>query len=216
MTGLRTAMVVARRDLAVELSGRHLSRAVVPFAVAGVLLSGLAFGPEPAVLDAVGAGLPWLVVLLLAAPLSSSVAEVEQREGCWDLLRGLAGPAALLGGKLSVTWLWLLTTWTVTAVLAIVVLDVQLALAAWPAALLGTLGLATAVVVYGTAAASSGGGGGAMLAALIVPAGLPALLAGTQAALLDVDPGPWLAVLVAYDAVGVAVAWAVFPTVLEE
>src|SRR5690606_13519563 len=104
------------------LSGREISRAVVPFAVAGVLLSGLAFGPVPAVLDAVGAGLPWLVVLLLAAPVSSSVAEVEQQDGCWDLLRGLAGPAALLGGKLVVTWLWLLTTWTATAVLTIVVL----------------------------------------------------------------------------------------------
>lgn len=218
MTGLRTAVAVARRDLAVEASDRHLSRVVVPFAVAGVLLAGLAFGPVPSVLDAVAPGLPWLVVLLLASPLSLTVADVEQHDGCWDLLRGLVSPAALLWGKLTVTWLWLAGTWTLVAALTIVVLDAELAAAALPAALLGTLGLAAAVVVYGTAAATggSGRGGSGLLAALILPAGLPALLAGTQAAVPGVDPGPWLALLVAYDLAGLAVAWAVYPTLLEE
>lgn len=219
MNGLAMAVAVARRDLVIEASGRHLSGVVVPFAVAGVLLAGLAFGPVPSVLDAVAPGLPWLVVLLLASPLSLTVAEVEQHDGCWDLLRGLVGPTALLWGKLAVTWLWLAGTWTLTAALTIVVLDAELAAASLPAALLGTLGLAGAVVVYGTAAATGGsgsGGGGGLLAALILPAGLPALLAGTQAGVPGVDPGPWLALLVAYDLAGLAVAWAVYPTLLEE
>ena len=214
MNGLHAARVVARRDLEAEVSERHLSRVVLPFAVAGVLLSGLAFGPTPAVLDAVGTGLPWLVVLLLAAPLSVAVAEVEQQEGCWDLLRGLAGPAGLLWGKLAATWLWLMATWAMTTVLTILVLDVQLAGVAWAAAVLGTLGLAGAVVVYATAAAAAGSDGG-LLAALIVPAGLPALVAGTQVGVVDA-PWPWLALLVAYDVTGLAVTWAVFPTLLEE
>lgn len=221
MNGLAMAVAVARRDLVIEASGRHLSRVVVPFAVAGVLLAGLAFGPVPSVLDAVAPGLPWLVVLLLASPLSLTVAEVEQHDGCWDLLRGLVSPAALLWGKLAVIWLWLAGTWTLTAGLTIVVLDAQLAAAALPAALLGTLGLAGAVVVYGTAAAtggsgSGGSGGSGLLAALILPAGLPALLAGTQAAVPGIDPRPWLGLLVAYDLAGLAVAWAVYPTLLEE
>ncbi len=218
MTGLAMALAVARRDLVIEASGRHLSGVVGPFAVAGVLLAGLAFGPVPSVFDAVAPGLPWLVVLLLASPLSRTVAEVEQHDGCWDLLRGLVGPAALLWGKLAVTWLWLAGTWTLTAALTSVVLDAELAAAALPAAVLGTLGLAGAVVVYGTAAATggSGSGGGGLLAALILPAGLPALLAGTQAGMPGVDPGPWLALLGAYDLAGLAVAWAVYPTLLEE
>ena len=220
MNGLAMVVAVARRDLVIEASGRHLSRVVGPFGVAGVLLAGLAFGPVPSVLDAVAPGLPWLVVLLLASPLSLTVAEVEQHDGCWDLLRGLVGPAALLWGKLAVTWLWLAGTWALVAALTIVVLDAELAAAALPAALLGTLGLAGAVVVYGTAAATggngSGGGGSGLLAALILPAGLPALLAGTQAGVPGVDPGPWLALLGASDLAGLAVAWAVYPTLLEE
>ena len=207
---------VLARELAVETAGRHLSRAAMPFALAGVVLAGLAFGPVPSVLRAIAPGLPWLVVLLLAASLSLTVAVAEREDGCWDLLRSLAGPGPLLGGKLAAMWLWLAATWAVTAGLTVVVLGAGLAVAAVPAALLGTLGLAAAVVIHGTAAAAAGRAGTSLLTALIVPAGLPALLAGTQASTPGVDAGPWLALLLAYDLAGMAVAWAVFPTLLEE
>jgi heme exporter protein B len=216
VTGADKVLVVLGRELAVEASGRHLSRVAGPFALAGVLLGGLAFGPVPSVLRAVAPGLPWLVVLLLAAPLSLSVAVAEREDGCWDLLRSLAGPGPLLGGKLLAMWLWLAATWTVTAGLTVVVLGAGLPLAAVPAALLGTLGLAGAVVVYGTTAAAAGRAGTGLLTALVLPAGLPALLAGTQAGTPGVDAAPWLALLIAYDLAGLAVAWAVFPTLLEE
>lgn len=216
MTAAAKLIAVLGRELAVEASGRDLSRVAAPFALAGVLLAGLAFGPVPSVLRGVAPGLPWLVVLLLAASLSLTVAVAEQEDGCWDLLRGLAGPGPLLGGKLIAMWVWLAATWAVTAGLGVVVLGVGLSPAAVPAALLGTLGLAAAAVVYGTTVAAAGRAGTGLLTALILPAGLPALLAGTQAGTPGVDPAPWLALLVAYDLAGLAVAWAVFPTLLEE
>lgn len=216
MSGVGRAVAVMTRELGVEVSGRHLSRAVVPFALAGVLLAGLAFGPAPSVLSAVAPGLPWLVVLLLGAPVALSVAVAEREDGCWDLLVGMAGPGPLLWGKMVAVWLWLASTWALTASGAVVVLGTAFAPAAVPAAVLGTLGLSSGVVVYGTVAASGGRTGTGLLTALIVPAGVPALLAGTQAGLLEVDPLPWLALLVAYDLTGLSVAWAVFPILLEE
>lgn len=216
MTGASSAVAVVKRELGIEATGRYLSRSVVPFALAGVLLAGLAFGPAPSVLSAVAPGLPWLVVLLLAAPVSVSVAIAEREEGCWDLLVGMAGPGPLLWGKAAAIWLWLFSTWGLTSAATVVVLGTAYSPAAIPAAVLGTLGLALSVVVHGTVAASGGRNATGLLTALIVPGGVPALLAGTQTGRPAVDPLPWLMLLVAYVLSGLAVAWAVFPTLLEE
>lgn len=212
----QAVVLLIRRELAVEAASWAVARVVVPFAVAGVLLAGLAFGPAPSVLADVAAGLPWLVVLLLAAPLSASVAVAEREEGCWDLLRGLAAPGTLLAGKLVAMWLWLLTTWSLSAVLVVVAFGVPMSAAAIPAGVLGSLGLACGIVIYGTAGAPAGRAGSGMLTALLLPAGLPALLAGTQAATPATDALPWLGLLGAYDLCALAVAWAVYPTLLEE
>ncbi len=53
----------------------------------------------------------------------------EKEEGCWDLLRGLAASGTLLAGKLVATWLWLVTTWALSAALVVVALGVPLSLA---------------------------------------------------------------------------------------
>ncbi len=216
MTSMQQTMAVLRREVAVERAGRDLARGLLPVAIAGVLLAGLAFGPAPSVLAGVTPGLPWLVVMLLSAHVAVSVAAAEREEGCWDLLVGLVGPGPLLWGKTAAVWLWLLLTWTLTAWAAAVVLGTALAATAVPAAALGTLGLAAGVVVYGTVAARGGRTGTGLLTALIVPAGVPALLAGTQASTPGVESLPWLALLLAYDLTSLSLAWAVFPILLEE
>jgi hypothetical protein len=45
---------------------------------------------------------------------------------------------------------------------------------------------------------------------------VPVLLAASQAATPGVDARPWLGLLVAYDLIGIVVAWAVFPVLMEE
>lgn len=206
---------VLTRELSLEVASREALAVVPSFVLASVLLAGLGFGPRPDVLAAVAPGLPWLVVLFAAAPLARLVAAVERDEGCWDLLRTLVRPGALLCGKVTALWLALAATWGLAAGLGAGVANSALTAGGLLAGGLGTLGLAAVTATFGALLAGTGRRVG-LLSSLLLPAGLPALLAGTQAATMGVDPRPWIALLLAYDVVMLAVAWAVFPVVLEE
>lgn len=215
MSWTREASLIARRDVAVEVAGREAAVAVLPFVLAALVLGGLGFGPDPARLAAVAPGLVWLVVLIAAVPLARGVAAAEREDGCWDLLRSQVRPSALLAGKVAVLWAWLALSWLVAAALAAAALAAPLTAAAAAGGILGTAGLAAVTTVFGVLLADSAQRGG-LLAVLVLPVALPALLAGVQAAAPGVDALPWLAVLAAYDALALTVAWAVFPVLLEE
>ena len=215
MNSTSQAVAIARRELALEAAGRDGLAIVAPVVLAAVVIAGLGFGPAPAVLRTVSPGLVWLVVLFTAAPLARGTAAGERAEDCWDLLRGLAPPGPLLAGKLAALWLWLALTWGLAAILVTVLLGAPLAAAGVAAAALGTLGLAATTVMFGTVVAAAERRTG-LLPMLLLPAGLPAMLAGAQASTPGVDPLPWLAVLLAYDLVALTTAWAVFPLLLEE
>ena len=215
MVGRPLALRVAARDVRVEMAGREAVTVVVPFVVAAILLGGIGFGSRPDVLSAVAPGLSWLVVLFAAVPLTRGVAAAERSEGCWDLLRALCTPAALLAGKILAQWLWLTAAWAIAAALSAGLLNAPVAVGGVVAGPLGTLGLAAVTVTFGTVLVAVEGRSG-LLAVLLLPAGLPVLLAGTQAATPDVAALPWLSLLLAYDAISLCVAWAVFPLLLEE
>ena len=212
----RLPWLVARREFAVERAARDLTVTVVPFVGATLLLAGLAFGPDPTRLQGTAPGVVWLAVLFAAVMMAQQVASTERAEGCWDLLCTQVSPAGLFLGKLAAAWLWLMMTWVGTALLALVLFDATMPAMAFGAGLLGTLGVAATTVTLGVLTGGSHRRGG-LLAVLLLPASLPALLAGVASA----DPASsqepvWLALLVAYDAVAVTAAWAVFPMMLEE
>lgn len=205
---------VVRRDLAPTVGGLRTAGTVLPLVVAVVLLAGLGFGSDPVVVAAVASPVVWLVVLLATVPVARTVAADEAADGCWDLLRGLVGPSVLLAGKLAAQWLLLSAAWLATSGLTAAMLGVV-----WPpvnllGGLFGTLGLAAITVLLGPLLLDDDGHGGGLLAVLVLPAGVPALLAGSQLA-SGAPPAAWLALLVAYDAVLLAVAWAVFPVMVE-
>lgn len=212
---LGQARSVAARELAVEAAGRDATVTVLPLVLAALLLAGLGMGASPEVRVIIAPGLVWLVVLFAAVPLARAVAAAERAEGTWDLLRGTLRPGALFTGKLAAVWLWLALTWLGAALLAAAGFDAPLRAGGVAGGLLGTAGVAAATVVFGVALAEPGRRSG-LLAVLLLPAALPALLAGAQTGTAEVAPLPWLALLVAYDAVAIAVAWAVFPVLLEE
>ena len=211
---MRAVALLVRRDLRVALGTAEALGSVLPFVAAGVLLGGLVVGPDPAQTARAAPALVWLLVLLAAVLLARLVAAAERDEDTWDLLRGLVRPGALFAAKATVLWLGLAATWGAATLISVVVLGGPLGAAGVVAALAGTVGVAAVTTVFGTLLGASARAAG-LLAALVLPAGLPALLAGTQAALAPA-PWPWLLLLVAYDTVVVAAAWAVFPSLLEE
>ncbi|WP_236829708.1 heme exporter protein CcmB [Blastococcus sp. KM273128] len=211
---LRTVAVLVRRDARIALGGVDGFASVLPFVAAGVVLAGLVLGPDPAALRTTAPGLVWLLVLTAAVPLARLVAAAERDEDSWDMLRGLVPPGVLLLAKAVVLWGALAVTWSTGTLLAVLLLDGAVTVAGCAAAVLGLVGVAASLTVFGALLAASARGAG-LLAALVLPAGLPALLAGTQAGVAD-EPWPWLALLVAYDLVAGATSWAVFPFLLEE
>jgi heme exporter protein B len=207
-------LTVVRRDARIVLGGVDALGSVLPFVAAGVVLGGLAFGPDPATLRQAAPGLVWLLVLTAAVPLARLVAAAERDEDCWDLLRGLVPAGALFVAKAAVLWTALAVTWATASLLVVLLFDGVVTVAGSAAAVLGLVGVAASTTVFGALLGGNTRGAG-LLAALVLPAGLPALLGGTQAT-LAVAPVPWLVLLVAYDLVVVATAWAVFPFLLEE
>lgn len=215
MTGSLTHVrLVVARELAVERRSWATTSTVLPFTVAAVLLAGLAVGSDRQVLAAAAPGIVWLVVLLAAVPLARSVTSAEQADDAWDLLRALVPPTALGAGKVLAVWVVLLGTWSAAAAMAAVGFGARWSLLGVAVAVLATLGLAADLVVLGAVLGSAGSRQG-LLGTLVLVAGLPAVVAGAQAA-LDPDALRWLALVVGWDAVTLAVAWACFPLLVEE
>jgi heme exporter protein B len=214
VSALRQWRVLVAREARMERAGLELVTAVLPLVAAAVLLAGLGLGSDPQLLAAAAPTVVWLVVLTAAVPLARMVAAVEREDDTWDLVRALALPGPLLAAKVTALWAGLATTWLLAAVLASGLLRADLPVAAFAAGLVGTLALAAVTAVFG-ALLPGGPRGTAVLAGLVLPTGLPALVAGTQAWSAP-QPGAWLGLLAGFAAVALAVAWAVFPTVLEE
>lgn len=213
--GLRLGWLVLRRELAVEAADRQTLVTVAPFVAVLALAGGLAFGPRPSVLTATGPGLVWLVVLVAAVPLAPAVAVAEAANDAWDLLRALTTPGGLLVGKLAAMWLRLLAGWALATALIAALFGVAPSAPAAAGGLLGTLGVAALTVLLGTLLPASTRRP-ALLAVLLLPAALPALLAGTEAATASVRAGPWLALLAVFDLLTLTVTWALYPALLED
>lgn len=187
----------------------------VPFVVSFVVLAGLAFGPVPQTLNVTAGGTAWLAVLVAAVVLSRAVAAAELSEDAWDTLRGLTTPGAIFLGKLLALWVALAVTWTLATAIVVLLFDAGPPVTALFGGLVGTLALAALTTALGVLVATGARRRG-LFGALLLPAGLPALLAGTQLSTPGVPPLPWLAIMSAYATVLLTASWAIFPALLEE
>ena len=215
MTAVPQIAAVLRREIAVERAGREVLTTTLPLAAAFIVLAGLAFGPAPQALERTAGGTVWLAVLVATVPVARALLSAELAEEAWDVLRGLTTPVSLYTGKLIAVWVALGVVWAVALALVVVLFDVRPSLAALGAGVLGTLALASLTTAVGVLVASGARRRG-LLPALVLPAGLPALLAGAQLTTPGVPALPWVVLLAAYAAVLVTASWAVFPALLEE
>ena len=179
---IRTALLVAGKDLRIERHSRVLLWQVLPFAVMALVLCGLALGPNHAGHSSAGPGLFYLVMLLVTLLMINRSQVIEGARGTRTSVATLGlDPAGVFLGKalaLAVE-LWL----TGIVVLAGAVLLLHTALVgsaeALPSVLVILAALAAAGTLYG---ALSGGGQGpaTLLPVLSFPAFAPLLIAGER------------------------------------
>lgn len=221
----RDALLVAGKDLRVEVRSRVGLNQVVPFALLVLVLFAFALDPDRDVLVRAAAGLYWVAVLLatlLAVQRSSSL---ETGDGLADALR-LSGldPAGIFLGKAAAVAAQLVVLEVILGVGLVVLYDVDLAgygtLVATAAA--ATVGLAASGTLYGVLA------GGlrmreTLLPLLLLPVVAPVLIAATrasEAALtgieVDVAPGAWLRLLTVFAVIYLAFGVVAYGALLEE
>lgn len=179
---LTQTMAVARRDLLRERRRGEVVWITIPFGAIALLLFPLAVGTDSVLLERIGSGLFWVVVMLfgiLVAVRQAAAESTPQRDTL--ALLGLDPAAGFAGRSLSAAGLLLLFEIVVGAV-AIVLYDLPGVGAAWllvvlplVAAGLGMLGAIAGGVV------AAGHSGAALVPFLVAPLSVPLLLAATQA-----------------------------------
>jgi len=178
----RDALLIARRDLTIELRSKVGIWQILPFGLLALFLFAFALGPSTDLLKASAPGLFWLAVLfssILAAQRSLNIeGSVATREA--NRLLGL-DPAGVFLGKAAAMAVELLVL-EVVLLLGIVLLF-HVAVASWlyvaAALLLPAIGLSAAGVLYGSLA------GGAttrstLLPILVLPVEAPVLIAASK------------------------------------
>ena len=209
---IRTALLVAGKDLRIELRSRVLLWQVVPFGVMALLLCGLALGPAHAGNSPAGPGLFYLVTLLVTLLMINRSQAVERTSGTRSSVATLGlDPAGVFLGKALALAVELWVTGLVLLAGAVLVLHTALhgALVALPSSAVTLGALAAAGTLYG-ALTAGGDGSATLLPVLALPAFAPLLIAGERSFSAALHGGAlweWWVIaavaLVAYLAVGI-------------
>ncbi len=220
---INDALLVAGKDLRVELRSRVTTNHVAPFAILVLVLFAFALDADQRVLDRATAGLYWVAVLFAALLAVQRAFAVEAADGNRDALRmsGLA-PAGIFLGKVAAVALELLALELLLLGGIAVLFGTDLGGFALIAATCATttIGVSAAGCVYGALAAGLRVRE-TLLPLLLLPVVAPVLIAATRAfedalGTVGVDGWAWVNLLAVFAAIYVAVGIAVFGALLEE
>ncbi len=223
MTFVRQAGVIARKDLRIEVRGRHAVGTLLPFAATVLVAFGFAFGPGRDVLQRTAPGLLWMALLFSAVMASRRSYQTETEDGALEgLLLAPIDKAAIFLGKAAAVTVELFAL--IVAVLALVVVLFDLSLGSpllmLSAFVLGVVGLAVVGSMFGVVAESARTRE-AVFPMLVLPLVAPVLIAGVRATDLAAagrssEVVSWLGLLAAFDVVFVSVGVLVFGSLLED
>ncbi len=209
---IRTAWLVAAKDLRIEMRSRVLLWQVVPFGVIALVLCGLALGPAHAGRSLAGPGLYYLVTLLVTLLMVNRSQAVERSPGTKSSVATLGlDPAGVFLGKSLALAIELWVTGLVLLAGAVLVLHIGLhgAIVALPSIVVTLGALASAGTLYG-ALTAGGENTATLLPVLCLPAFAPLLIAGERSFYDALHGGSllgwWVIVvvaLVAYMAMGI-------------
>jgi heme exporter protein B len=223
VTVVGQASVIARRDLVIEVRGRHALGTLLPFAATVLIAFGFAFGPGRDVLDRVAPGLLWMALLFSAVIASRRAYQVETEDGALEgLLLAPIDKASVFLGKAAAVTLELLALVLAVLVLVVVLFDLSVAspLLMVAAFVLGVVGLAAVGSLFGVVAESARTRE-AIFPTLVLPLVAPVLIAGVRATDLasagrSSEVLSWLGLLAAFDVVFLSVGVLVFGYLLED
>jgi heme exporter protein B len=219
----RDAVLIAGKDIRVELRSRVTTTQVAPYALLVLLLFGFAFDQNHSILSQAAPGLFWVAVLLCSLLSIQRSFAVEAADGARDGLR-LSGldPAGIFLGKaagvaLQLGVLEVLLGTGVVVLFGTTLRDPALLVLSAVAA---TVGLACAGVVYGMMAAGLRVRE-TLLPLLVLPVVAPVLLGATQSwmaalGLSHTNGWRWMALLGSFAAIYLAIGVVGFATLLEE
>lgn len=204
----RDTILVAGKDLRIEIRSRVAIWQILPFALLALVLFAFALGPDARTLRSSAPGLFWLAVLFSAVLATQRSFAIESDEGTRDGMRLLGiDPAGIFLGKALAIAVQLAVLQAVLWVGITLLFGVRTHIVwmAITASLLATVGLASAGVIYGALSAGLRVRE-TLLPLLVLPVLAPVLIAGSRAwsvALGGASSGgtQWLRILGAFAAV---------------
>ena len=222
---LRDALVVARKDLRIELRSRVALQQVVPFGVLVIVLFAFALDPDRGVLTRAAPGLFWVAVLFASLLAVQRSQAVEGADGVRDALR-LSGldPAGIFLGKAAAVAVQLLVLEVILGIGVVLLYDVHvIGLGTLVGtAIAATAGLAAAGSLYGALAAGLRVRE-TLLPLLLLPVVAPVLIAATRASesaltgtSFEVSSGDWLGLLAVFAVLYLAFGLLAYGPLLED
>lgn len=220
---LRSAALVAGKDLRIELSSRVTTTQVLPFAGIVLLLCAFAADPDRGALAGVAPGTFWTAVLLAAVLAAGRSAALEVANRADDGLRlSWLDPGGIFLGKVAAVFVQLAVLEGALLAGLVAVFDFRIVhpLLLVASAVSATVAICAVGVVYGAVAAALRTRE-TLLPLLALPVLTPAALGGAQAWLAaqrdDADGGlRWLQLLTLFGCVLLAAGLAAYGSLLEE
>ncbi|MGH9044649.1 MAG: heme exporter protein CcmB [Acidimicrobiales bacterium] len=179
----RDAVLVAGKDLRIEMRSRVALWQVLPVAVLSLVLYAFALGPDRNVLSGAAPGLFWLAVLFSTVLATQRSFAIESPEGTRDALRSAGiDPAGIFLGKaaaiaVELAALQIVLFLAMTFLFGVHLRHVWLAVVA---CLIATVGLASAGTLYGALSAGLRVRE-TLLPLLVLPVLAPVLLSASRA-----------------------------------
>jgi heme exporter protein B len=220
---LRSAALVAGKDLRIELRARVTTTQVLPFGGIVLLLAALAADPDRAALAGIAPGMFWTAVLLAAVLAAGRSAALEAGDGVRDGLRlSRLDPGGVFLGKVAALFVELAVLEGALLAGLVAVYDFRVAhpLLLVASAVSATVGICAVGVVYGAVAAAAHTRE-TLLPLLALPVLTPEALGGTRAWTAAQQSGAgdglrWVQLLTVFGCVLLVAGLATFGALLEE
>ncbi len=225
MTTLRGALVIAAKDLRVELASRTALTSAVTFAVMVLVIFNFARDPAEVSLEVLAPSVLWVTSAFAGVVTLNRSFAMEQERGAMEgLLLAPVGRSAIYFGKYLANLAFVLTVNAVLVPLFVLFFNVMPGLAlAWVALLLVlaaagyvAIGTVLAAMTVRTRFAEL------MLPVLLLAFLVPPVLVGVQATTRLLGGRPvgeimgWVRFLAIYDIVFVTLGWLLFPSTMDE